>query len=484
MKLSRKTLKIGTFTLIVTTIVLAVVIALNLFASELPASIKSIDTTKEKIYTIGDTTKALLSKVECEVNIYMVVESGKEDSTVNTVESLIEQYAAENSNIKYEKIDPALKPGFIKTYTSDTLAAGSVIVASEKANRIISGSEWVMYDTQAGRLTSQQYEMYYSYYGSALQATQLFMGETNLTSAIAYVTSDSTAKIYTLTGHGEQTIADTFTAYIDEANVDRAELNLLTGDGKIPADASMIIINSPTVDISENESAELKAFVEGGGTLFLDTYIDSFSKEKTPVLCSLAESLGLVPVEGLVFDSDPSRYQSYPYLIIPSLSESCPEELWNDTALTYCLPYSHGIISAEGAEENFKPILVTSKSSFIKSDITNITTLEKEEADEEGPFNVAAVSDNGDGKFIWFAAPTVFDRSADYGGNSALFKAIIGYACDTDATVSVDAKVISNDMLTLTESDVNIWRVVLVAVIPLAILGGGAALWIARRRKR
>jgi len=491
MKLSKKTLKIGTFTLITTAIVLAVVIAVNLFASELPASIRTIDTTKEKIYTIGDETRSVLAGVKDEVDIFMILEAGNDSTVTETAAGLIEQYAAENSNITFKTIDPAVYPNFTKNYTEDTLTNGSVIVASGTRNRVIPGDEWYMYETEQGRITSAQYQQYqqlYSMYGQSFEATEVFMGETALTSAISYVTSEVSSKIYMLTGHGEQSIQSSFASYISDANIETEELNLLTGDGTIPEDCTMIMINYPSADLTDKEVETLSSFYTNGGQIFLVTYVGYYNKEAQPNVASLAAAGGMESVDGMVFEGDPSGYQAYQYNLIPSLSESCPVSLWNDSALTYCLTYAHGIVAKEGTGSTFCPLLKTTDSSYLKIDINNVTTLEREDGDVDGPFNIAACTtlDTGDAeaKFIWFSTPAFFDSNADFGGNSSLFKAILRWTCEGEVSASVDPKVISSESLTLTESEQNTWKTILVAIIPIAVLACGVAVWISRRRKR
>ncbi|MBR6917743.1 MAG: Gldg family protein [Clostridia bacterium] len=488
MKLSRKTLKVGTFTLITSAIVLAIVIALNLFVSVLPDSVKVIDTTKEKIYTIGDDTKALLSSVDDEVEMYLLVETGKENEITGNVEGLIGQYTSECSKISYKRIDPVLNPNFSGKYTEETPSANSVIVVCGEKSRVIDGATWRMYETDQGRLTSAQYESYasmYSMYGQSFSATELFMGETNLTGALSYVTSDVTSKVYFLTGHGEQEIDSNFKAILDDANVESDSLNLLTGDGAIPDDCTMIFINYPSADISADETEKLFAFHENGGHIFLTTYVEYYQNEAEPNLASLAAKAGMKSVDGMVFDGDYSHFQSYQYNIMPSLSDMCPAELATDSALTYFLPYSHGIVEAGGTASTFMPILVTSSDSYIKHDIYNVQSLEKEEGDTDGPFNAAAVStlDNG-ATFTWFASPSFTDSRADYGGNSALFKAIIKWTCTGEESVSVSPKVMSSEDLVLNENQINLWRTVMEAIIPLAVLAAGFAVWFSRRRKR
>ncbi len=492
MKFSRKTVKIGTFTLILTAIVLAVIIALNLLASELPASVKSIDTTKEKLYTIGDETKAVLKDIKNEVQIYLFVEKGQETNNTMTIEGLLDQYAGENGNISYKIIDPADNPNFSKQYTDEAIVSDSVIVTSGNKTRVINGGEWTMFETEQGRLTSEQYNTYaammYNYYGQTLEAVELFMGETNLTSAIAYVTSENTDKVYALTGHGETPLSDGYAEIVTSSNVDYESLNLLTGDGTIPDDCTILIINYPSQDISEQELETISDYFTNGGSVILVTTIDYIDQNKEPNLISLAARAGMQPQEGVIFEGDQTGYQSYPYYLVPSVSPSAPGSLISEDALTYFMPASHGVEEKEGTGAVFTPILVTSDSSYLKTDIYNIDHFEKDDADIEGPFTVAALStlDNGEttSSFFWFTSPAYFEKNADYGGNSSLFKSILGYSSKGAVTTSVEPKTISTTTLTVNESQAGAWRTVFIAVIPLVILAAGFVVWIVRRKKR
>ena len=490
-KLSRKTVKIGTFTLIVTAIVTAVVIALNLFVGALPASVTMIDTSKEKIFTIGDETKALLDKITEEVTIYMFVEEGKETSASTAVEQLIKQYEGASSKIKYRVVDPAVSPNFSKQFTEETLSAGSVIVSCKTRSRVIKGDTWYMFETSQGRLTAAEYNRYaqfYYAYGQQFDAVEIFLGETNLTSAISYVTSENKSRIYSLTGHGELSLSGSFASIVSDANIAQSELSLIAGDGTIPDDCTLLIIDYPTKDISDAELETIKAYFDRGGAVMLATYVETFTAGAQPNVAALAAHAGMASVDGMVFEGDSRRYQAYPYNVIPSLSASCPEALWSDSALTYMAAYAHGIVEAEGADTDFFPLLSTSSLSYVKTDIYEIETLEREEGDAEGPFNTAAVStkdtSGGTAKFIWYATPTLIDQNYDYGGNSELFKSIVKWTCEGDEVVSVSPKTVSNDYLTVTQSERNTVKFFLEFFIPFAILGAGIAVRLVRRRKR
>ncbi len=68
-----------------------------------------------------------------------------------------------------------------------------------------------------------------------------YNGEGALTAALNYVTSDGQTKVYTLSGHGEQTIPDNFQSAMENQNIALETLSLLS-EGSVPEDCESLLI--------------------------------------------------------------------------------------------------------------------------------------------------------------------------------------------------------------------------------------------------
>lgn len=79
--------------------------------------------------------------------------------------------------------------------------------------------------------------MVYYQYGQIKETA--FDGEGQITSAIRYVTSDTAAAVYTLTGHGETALSSAVSDAMDKSGMKAADLNLLT-QGAVPQDCSLL----------------------------------------------------------------------------------------------------------------------------------------------------------------------------------------------------------------------------------------------------
>lgn len=96
-----------------------------------------------------------------------------------------------------------------------------------------------------------------------------YAGEELIASAIKVCTSGSLPTVYFLTGHGEESIEDTYSTYADTLktnNYDVKEINLDEA-GAVPDNTAIIYIAGITQDITDNEFKMLSAYADKGGSL-------------------------------------------------------------------------------------------------------------------------------------------------------------------------------------------------------------------------
>ena len=86
----------GSYSLIVTAIVLAILIAVNIFVSALPTTLTKYDISASKLYSITSNTKVVVNALDQDVTIYWIVQSGQEDSVL---ENLLDKYGSLSDHI-------------------------------------------------------------------------------------------------------------------------------------------------------------------------------------------------------------------------------------------------------------------------------------------------------------------------------------------------------------------------------------------------
>ena len=97
--ISKKHIKNGSYTMVMSVIFIAVVVVINMIVSALPSKYSEIDVSSEKLYTIGDETKEMLKDLDKDVTIYQIAQSGSEDENIT---NLLKKYEDESKHIKVE----------------------------------------------------------------------------------------------------------------------------------------------------------------------------------------------------------------------------------------------------------------------------------------------------------------------------------------------------------------------------------------------
>jgi len=480
-------IRYGGYSVIVTAVVLAVVILLNLGINLLPASLTKLSTDGQGLYDISAVSRSLMEKVEDKITIYIVC---YEDYIDLMIREYADRYADLSSKVSVKTVDPALQPGFVSSYTDEALDASytNLIVVNEanKRSRVIHYSE-IYYQ----KYTEQ--ELYYLYLqtGSYPDNPTYFNIENELTSAIDYVTMENLPVLYYTSGHGEIALDATLTGLIKEDNIDLKELKLSAVE-EIPSDASAVLINTPNKDLTAEELALLKAYAEKGGHILLTSYFNTdLETRKLANLYGFAEEYGLAYHDVMVFEGSADHYYTYygPYYILPTLaSGGYANAVPANTNLVMGL--CHAINIAEKLPEGVTAtaLMTTTVKGYAKTEIKEDTKVEKEEGDLEGKFTIGAMStkkyDKGTSAFFWFASPMILDGgTAGSFSNLNYFFAVLTDICDKEASVSIAAKALQVQALSVSEGSASLWGIILIGVVPVATLIAGFAVW-QRRVKR
>ncbi|HPF87210.1 MAG TPA: Gldg family protein, partial [Candidatus Limiplasma sp.] len=320
-----------------------------------------------------------------------------------------------------------------------------------------------------------------------------FAGESALTSAISYVTSTDLPKVYTLQGHGESELSDTFSTAIEKENIDVETLSLLTLEA-VPEDADCVIIYAPTSDISSDEKDQLLAYLQGGGTMLLIT--DPPQDETTDFtnLDLLMAEYGVTAVDGIVLEGDSNYYAwSAPHYLLPEIESHDITDPLIDGNYYVLLPIAQGLTVADELRDNVSvtKLLTTSDSSFSKLAGYSMESYEKEDGDIDGPFALGvaiteSLSDDLETKIVWFSSAALLDDSTNTqvsGGNLDLFVNALDWMCEQEDSISIRAKSLDTEYLTVSSSAASLLSVLIVALIPLGYLAIGIVTTVRRKRK-
>nr|WP_303243329.1 GldG family protein [uncultured Blautia sp.] len=470
--ISKKHIKNGSYTMVMSVIFIAVVIVINMIVSTIPSKYSEIDISSQKLYSIGDETKKMLKDLEKDVTIYQIAQSGSEDENIS---NLLKKYEDESKHIKVEQKDPVVNPKFVSQYTSDDLSANSLIVVCGDRNKVIDYNN--IYET------SIDYQTYSS-------QTTGFDGEGQITSAIGYVTSENLPVLYTVEGHGEKDMDSSIKEDIEKANMDIKSLNLLT-EGTVPDDADCLFIDSPSTDFSSDEKDAIIEYLENGGKAMI---FSDYTTEDMPNFDAILENYGVQRTEGVVFEGDNQHYaMQMPYYLVPTINSTDASSETASAGYYVLAPYAQGIKQLDDVRDTVKieSILTTSDQAYSKTDL-NSKTIEKEDGDVEGPFDLGvsiteSLDDDKETQIVYYSTSNLMDSQTNQmvsGGNEKLIMESLKWMTDTEesASVSIPSKSLEVSYLTITDYDAAFWKICTIALIPGIFLVIGFVVWIKRRK--
>jgi len=470
--ISKKHIKNGSYTMVMSVIFIAVVIVINMIVSTIPSKYSEIDISSQKLYSIGDETKKMLKDLEKDVTIYQIAQSGSEDENIS---NLLKKYEDESKHIKVEQKDPVVNPKFVSQYTSDDLSANSLIVVCGDRNKVIDYNN--IYET------SVDYQTYSS-------QTTGFDGEGQITSAIGYVTSENLPALYTVEGHGEKDMDSSIKEDIEKANMDIKSLNLLT-EGSVPDDADCLFIDSPSTDFSSDEKDAIIEYLENGGKAII---FSDYTTEDMPNFDAILENYGVQRTEGVVFEGDNQHYaMQMPYYLVPTINSTDASSETASAGYYVLAPYAQGIKQLDDVRDTVKieSILTTSDQAYSKTDL-NSNTIEKEDGDVEGPFDLGvsiteSLDDDKETQIVYYSTSNLMDSQTNQmvsGGNEKLIMESLKWMTDTEesASVSIPSKSLEVSYLTITDYDAAFWKICTIALIPGIFLVIGFVVWIKRRK--
>lgn len=453
----------GTYSLIISAVVLALMIVINILVSALPSTLTQYDISAAQLYSITSNTKVVVNALEKDVTIYWIVQSGEEDQII---ENLLDKYESLSDHITVEKKNPDIYPTFAEQYTDETVQNNSLVVECGDKYRFIGYDDIYLYET----------DMYsYSYNAS-------FDGEGAITSAIDYVVSEELPQVYVLEGHGEAELPSVFSEQVEKENMELTTFSLLTVD-EIPEEADCLLIYAPASDISPEEKEMLAEYAEGGGKLLV--IAGPVADASLENLYSLLGDYGVETAEGVVVEADRAHYAfQSPAALLPDMASSAVTDPLIEENYYPILPVAQGLIVSDTATD-VTALLTTSDTAFSKVAGYEMTTYEKEEGDIDGPFALAvSIACGKDGQIIWFASSFLEDayNAISSGANVNLGMNALSSLIGESEAMAIRSKSLNYNYLTISESTSSLLQVLMIGVFPLAYLGVGICVALRRRR--
>jgi gliding motility-associatede transport system auxiliary component len=441
----RRSARLGANTAVMT---LAVVAILGFFNFLGYRHHKRFDLTSEKLYSLSDQTRKIVSGLQKDVEI---IKFDKTDD--QQLRDLMDEYRSLSKRITFERIDPDAKIEIAKQHKV-TRFGELVVTSGTRTERPQEGSE---------------------------QA---------LTNAILKVTRDALKTVCFIEGHGEKQLSssdaegyDSIERMLKNENYETRKINLVSTN-QVPADCSVLVLAGPKQSLFPQEAAMIGKYLDAGGKalLLLDPDTDPKMGE---VLKSWNIELGndtVIDVSGVgrLFGTGPAVPLATTYGSHPITKDL------EGTMTFFPLTRSVSAGSASSGDISTTDLLKTSADSWAETELKGNEVKFDEGKDKKGPITIGLADSKtmGDKEARLVVIGDSDFAANNYVGmqrNGDLFMNAINWLAQDEDLISIRPKSPSDRRVTMTASQQNLLFWVTVALMPAAVIVSGVYIWWKRR---
>lgn len=462
LKMKKTGLKMWVVSSVITAVVLACVIFLNaaiaVIGEKLPLK---IDLTRDKIFEFSEQTKDVMKNLDSEIMAYALLPKGTQDKYIDYIREYLDKYRSLNDKFVVKYVDPYDDPTFMYKYAEEGRqpTLGSVIIEC------------------GDKFKSVNFEQIFTYgYTSDIQIDM----EQEVTSAIMNVTGKIKAlDVLFTSGHDEATASKFKQLLIAEGY--RCNDIVLTKE-EIPDSVTIMFSIAPMTDFTVEERDALDAFMDRGGKFVfvaspkmkpmerIDSYLAEWGiKANYDFVFETDESYALVDQSGIPIPIAKIQWHTITEKLTYSQS---PLVMQNSTSLSVGESLNKATVT--------KLLLTTEKAAGIRVSDQKVTSV--------GPLCMAAISEKEiDGTtssaVLVIGSEEATENTEGAYLNSDFFLNAVNYLSGVDSAVSIRAKKVSPELMTMTAQQVSAATLLLQWVLPFLIVLIGLVVWLRRRYK-
>ena len=462
-EVTSKNFKSGAYSTLMILMMIVIVLVINLAVTTFDLQ---VDVSNSQVFTLTDTTKDILKDLDQNISIYYIAQEGLQEETIYKI---VERYPAASNKVHLELKDIVLYPNFASQYTTGEILTDSIIVVNE--------------DTGAYKYIDHENLLSYAATSSSIEANGLDV-EGQVTAGIVAVSSTELPIMYYVGGHGETKLSDAFTKAVAKQNITLANLNMYTST-EIPADCDVLFFNGPTYDLSEEEVAMVRNYMDNGGHVII---MLANSEEEMLNFDSLLSYYGVVRHPGIIVENTGYYLGTYRTYLLPKVGYYLAITRTFSDGLTMILPMTQGLTKVDDLRSSLEihRLLSTSNDAYLKVN-TQATTTYKEVGDEDGPFDLGYYIEEDSGRkgsMLVIASHYFINQSmleSGQYGNEAFMAEVLSYM--TGTSMSIPARSLEQQYIVANHTQIMTWAIITIGVIPLILLTVGFVIWFRRRRR-
>jgi len=408
------------------------------------------DLTENKRFSLSPQTIQLLGGLKTEVNAVAFFRSDQPGK--RTAEELLKQYVRySNGKFTWKSADPDREPGLARRYGIESY--GTIVLETKAKSEKVLDAE-----------------------------------EEKLTNGLVKVTREGKRVVYVVQGHGEPELGNTDRPGFSEAKSSMEKANyevkplVLARAGKVPDDATVVILAGPRNDLFPPELEALDAYVGRGGKVL--AMVNPFQNEG---LKKHLVKYGFQLDDDLVVEQNPigRLFGIGPEVPIIQQYESHPitRDLGGVTTL---FPLTRSITALKTPPKgvNVQVLARTSPDSWGETNRADLQrgVAKPDPQDPKGPLAVAAVATVDKARIVVYGTSNLAaNQFLNIQGNRDFFLNTVSWLAEEEDQISVRPKDTKQTPVFMSANQAQVVNLLPLVVLPGLVLVGGIVAVVRRR---
>jgi hypothetical protein len=309
--------------------------------------------------------------------------------------------------------------------------------------------------------------------------------EQNFANALVRLLRGANSLVLWLDGHGERKLdgpanhdLGNFGLQLREKGFSVSSINLGVAQ-EVPANAALLVVTQPQVDLQPAEIEKLLNYIDRGGNLLW--LIDA---EPLRGLQPLAEKLGLVLTPGTIIDPALAPRSGPPVFAVAA--NYARHVVVGSLQYNTLFPHARQIGADDGAGWRVTPLIDVAPRGWVETGKLDAKATFDKSRDFPGPINIASAFERtvGDREQRVIVVGTGHFLSNSFlgnGGNLALGTGMFNWLAGEDALVTIDPRPAADTRLDIDSMHLYLIAFVVLILLPLVFAITGIVVWWRRR---
>ncbi|PYM14263.1 MAG: hypothetical protein DMD81_18435, partial [Candidatus Rokuibacteriota bacterium] len=398
------------------------------------------DLTENKRNSLSPQTIQLLRGLKTDVNAVAFFRSDQPGKRV--AEDLLKQYSRyAGGKLTWKVVDPDREPGLARRYGVESY--GTVVLETKAKSEKVTDAE-----------------------------------EEKLTNGLVKVTREGKRVVYVVQGHGEHDIASSDPSGFSEAKTAMERTNyevkalMLAREGKVPDDASVVIVPAPRTELLPPEIEAIDAFVNKGGKLLAMVDSGLVRPVQTQALAGELAKYGITLGDDLIIETNPvGRLFGFgPEVPLVQQYESHPITRDMGGIMT-AFPIARSVQAAKTPPPgvNVQALARTSPISWGETNRDELVSgqVRQDDKDAKGPLPVAAVATKAKARVVVYGSSGVAaNNGLGFQGNRDFFLNTVSWLAEEEDQISIRPRESRSTPVFLTSQQAQAVFLLPVVVLP------------------